>query len=216
MSTSGRGIVHQARPIWCPPLPAKLPLKRLLPTKLLLTKIAHKFHQTTTLLKKKLTSSFAFSPGWCCWWSRASFSWCWRAWQKDMMCPQAPSWPDLTCLACSRRSSRISCFGRESREDARLDNASTRPAGNLQLGIWRFRWTLSVWQKEVLVWVISLRNCKISDSSEFSQISSKWWKVWNRTGVISKHGNSGRHVTCSFPPSRVCPVTSKWCELCPG
>ena len=41
MSTGCPGTVHQLPPIWLPP--AKLPLKRLLPTKLLLAEIAHKF-----------------------------------------------------------------------------------------------------------------------------------------------------------------------------
>ena len=43
MSTGGPGTVHQVLPIWLLRLPAKLPLKRLLPTKLLLAEIAHKF-----------------------------------------------------------------------------------------------------------------------------------------------------------------------------
>ena len=43
MSTGGPATVHQVLPIWPLRPPAKLPLKRLLPTKLLLAEIAHKF-----------------------------------------------------------------------------------------------------------------------------------------------------------------------------
>ena len=48
MLTGGRETVHQVRPIWLLRLPVKLPLKRLLPTKLLLAEIAHKSGSNNT------------------------------------------------------------------------------------------------------------------------------------------------------------------------
>ena len=51
MSTGGPATVHQVLPIWPLRPPAKLPLKRLLPTKLLLAKLHINFVPTIALLE---------------------------------------------------------------------------------------------------------------------------------------------------------------------
>ena len=59
VSTGCPGTVHRLPPIWLPP--AKLPLKRLLPTKLLLAEIAHKFCPNNKALLKTYIFICVFS-----------------------------------------------------------------------------------------------------------------------------------------------------------